>query len=108
MSEIDDQTRPKLYRAGGIAIDSMVADPSVALIEMGDEFGFLLSESADDAFVDSRLRLERVLWAKANSPSGFFEGMFGGVSHLVHRPLDLVEVYRHELGPFVVRDSEMS
>lgn len=103
MSTLNNETRPKLYRAGGIEVDIAVGDPSITLIEIGDEFGFLLSESLDESNVDTRLALENVLWAKGRSPSGFLNRIFSS-PELQHRPIDQVQLYRHRTGHFVAQD----
>jgi hypothetical protein len=101
-------TRPgvaRYYRTGGVEVDIAVADPSVTLIEIGDSFGFLLSERCDESDVDRRLVLNNVVWAKGEPHGGFFSRMLGGSSDLLHRELDRVELYRHAQGPFVAQDA---
>jgi hypothetical protein len=95
-----EQTSPQLYRTGGYRIDQAIADPSVTLIEMGDEFGFLLSESAYDTAIDDRLVLENVLWAKGVVVPGFFSGH----TELARRELDEVSLFRHDSGVYVAQD----
>jgi hypothetical protein len=96
-----EQTQPQLYRAGGYRIDQAIANPSVTLIETGDEFGFLLSESAFDTAIDSRLVLENVHWAKGV----IFPGFFRNRGELARRDLDEVTLYRHDAGLYVAQDA---
>src|SRR5687767_11980855 len=95
-----EQTLPQLYRAGGYRIDQAVADPSITLIETGDEFGFLLSESAYDTAIDGRLILENVQWAKGIVYPGFLSSR----TELYRRGLDEVSLFHHEAGVYVAQD----
>jgi hypothetical protein len=105
MSFRSDRSGPRLYRRGGIEIDIGVADPSVTLVEVGDEMGLVLSESCDDNSVDARLVFENVLWARGFAPTSLVRRLLGPPPELAYRELERVEIYRHDDGPFVVQDS---
>lgn len=104
MSELTTHTSSRFYTHEGLQIAQAIADPSVTLIEVGDSFGFLLSESAYDTAIDDRLILENVLWVRLPE-EGILRKIFS-TRELLSRPFDDVSLYRHDTGLFVAKDIE--
>ncbi len=48
--EIQTETKPRLFKSGRVLpVDTLIADPSITVIEIGEALGFLLSESCYDS-----------------------------------------------------------
>lgn len=105
MADLAQQTQPRLHRAGGgVDVDVAIGDPSVTIIEIGDEFGLLLSETSDRDDLDGGITLHDVLWTATRPTAGFLARLAGTPPAVLRRPLDDVRLYRHDVGLFVAED----
>lgn len=104
MTNATHESGPRLYRVGGTEIDTAIAGPSITLIEIGDEFGFLLADSAESVEKGGGLRLTSATWAKSAFRYAVMSSATSIPRDLHVRPLASVRLYRHQLGPFVAED----
>jgi len=94
--EITTETEPRLFKSGRLLpVDALVADPSIAVIEVGRELGFLLSESCHYT-ATRKFILEDVTWCryKIRTRSGVAIRTFGKTA-----------LYLHSSSVFVVQDT---
>ena len=103
MKTPNQETKPRLFKAGTKLTAVAVADPSFTLIEVGDSVGFLLAESGYESMMGTKLHLEEVLWVRYAKKTGL-KGRIMGHKDLGLRPFEQVDLYRHSVGIFVVQD----
>lgn len=99
------ETKPRMFRKGGIKVDSAIADPSVTIIEAGNAFGLLLADSATDSPLHNKLILEDVLWVRCVPEGGIWNRMFNR-RDMETRAFGEVALYRHDGRLFVAQDIE--
>ena len=62
--EISTETKPRLFKSDRVLpVDTLIADPSITVIEIGEALGFLLSESCYDSETGNFI-LENVTWCR--------------------------------------------
>ena len=98
------ETRPRLVKAGATLTAALTADPSLTAIEVGEALGFLLADSCHESMMGAKLHLETVLWVRCEKGTGVRERVLKR-KKLQLRPLDQVDLYRHEEGVFVAQDA---
>jgi hypothetical protein len=91
------QHMPQLFKGGRhLGVGTLIADPSLTIIEVQDGTGLLLAESCyHDAL--GEFHLETVTWIRLS---------YGFILELVDaRSFDDVVLHRHDTGLFVARDT---
>jgi hypothetical protein len=87
------EAKAQLYELGKLRTATLVADPSITIIEVGEAVGVLLAEGCYETQMNTRLHLEPVTWVR-------LEG--GRVLH--SRVLDEVLLYQHASNLYVAQD----
>jgi hypothetical protein len=95
--EISTETKPRLFKSGRVLpVDTLIADPSITVIEIGEALGFLLSESCYDSETGNFI-LENVTWCRYIIPKR---------QSIINRSFSKVELYLHNSGIFVAQDTQ--
>lgn len=95
-AEIKTETKPRLFKSDRVLpVDTLIADPSIAVIEIGEALGFLLSESCYDSEKGNFI-LENVTWCRYIIPKRV---------SVINRSFSKVELYLHNSGIFVAQDT---
>ena len=107
MDAYTPETMPLLFKDGKRIRAVAVADPSITLVEVGDNWGYLLSESCYDSMMGSRLHFEQVNWVRRKvGKRRRTKDLFARRQKLTVRSFSEVMLYRHALGYFVVQDTQ--
>ena len=94
--EISTETKPRLFKSGRVLpVDTLIADPSITVIEIGEALGFLLSESCYDSETGNFI-LENVTWCRYKVQKK---------ESVINRSFSKVELYLHDSGIFVAQDT---
>ena len=95
-AEIKTETKPRLFKSDRVLpVDSLIADPSITVIEIGEALGFLLSESCYDSETGNFI-LENVTWCRYKVQKK---------ESVINRSFSKVELYLHNSGIFVAQDA---
>lgn len=93
--EIKTETQPRLFKLGRVLmVDTLIADPSITIIEIGETMGFLLSESCYEDQTGT-FSLENVKWCRY---------IVQKKEITIYRIFNKVELYLHSSGKFVAQD----
>ena len=94
--EITTETKPRLFKSGRVLpVDALIADPSIAIIEIGEALGFLLSESCYCSETGNFI-IENVTWCRY---------IVQKKEIVINRSFSKVELYLHNSGIFVAQDT---
>ena len=94
--EISTETKPRLFKSDHVLpVDTLIADPSITVIEIGEALGCLLSESCYDSETGNFI-LENITWCRYIIPKK---------ESVINRSFSKIELYLHNSGIFVAQDT---